>query len=54
MKSVRDLSSLGPKTARWLESIEIKTLEYIERLGVTKVYQRLKPAYPEKVSLNAL
>jgi DNA transformation protein and related proteins len=53
-KSIHELSNIGPKTATWLESIEIKTLEDIEELGVIEVYQRLKLAYPEKVSLNAL
>jgi DNA transformation protein and related proteins len=53
-KSVRDLNNIGLKTAMWLESIEIKTLKDIETLGVIEVYQRLKLAYPEKVSLNAL
>jgi DNA transformation protein and related proteins len=53
-KSVRELSNIGPKTARWLESIGVKTLEDIETLGVIEVYERLKLAYSQKVSLNAL
>ena len=53
-KSVRGLSNIGAKTATWLEAIGVKTLEDIEKLGVTEVYERLKLAYPEKVSLNAL
>jgi DNA transformation protein and related proteins len=48
------VKNIGAQTTRWLESIEIKTFEDIERLGVTQVYQRLKLAYPERVSLNAL
>ncbi len=53
-KSVRELSNIGPKTATWLETIDVKTLEDIERMGVIEVYERLKALYPEKVSLNAL
>jgi DNA transformation protein and related proteins len=53
-KSVRGLSNIGPKTATWLESIGVKTLDDIEKLGVIEVYERLKLAYPEQVSLNAL
>jgi DNA transformation protein and related proteins len=53
-KSVRELSNIGPKTATWLESIGVKTLEDIEKLGAIEVYERLKLAYPEQVSLNAL
>jgi DNA transformation protein and related proteins len=54
MKSVHDLTNIGPTTARWLETIGVKTLEDIEELGVIEAYQRLKLAYLEKVSLNAL
>jgi DNA transformation protein and related proteins len=53
-KSIRELSNIGPTTTSWLETIGVKTLEDIEELGVIEVYQRLKLAYPEKVSLNAL
>jgi DNA transformation protein and related proteins len=53
-KSVRELNNIGPQTATWLESIGVKTLEDIETLGVVEVYERLKLAYPEKVSLNAM
>jgi hypothetical protein len=32
---------------------DIERLENIERLGLIEVYERLKLAYPKKVSLNA-
>jgi DNA transformation protein and related proteins len=48
------IRNIGPQTTKRLESIGIKTLEDIETLGVVEVYERLKLAYPEKVSLNAL
>ncbi len=51
---VRELRNIGETTAGWLESIGIRTEDDLERVGVTEAYQRLKAAYPRRVSLNAL
>jgi DNA transformation protein and related proteins len=49
-----DIKNMGPKTQVWLHSVGVYTLEDIEQLGVIEVYRRLKNAYPDKVTLNAL
>ena len=45
---------MGPKTADWLNAVGVQSLEDVERLGVIEVYRRLKQAFPDKVTLNAL
>jgi DNA transformation protein len=54
MSSHEPISKLGPKTSSWLHDIGIHTLAEIEELGAVEVYKRLKAAFPQKVSLNAL
>jgi DNA transformation protein and related proteins len=39
---VEDLKNIGPKTANWLKSIKIHTLDDLERAGVAQVYHTLK------------
>jgi DNA transformation protein and related proteins len=48
------IKNIGPKTSAWLHKVGVHTLEDIEALGVVEVYKRLKTAFPNKVSLNAL
>lgn len=48
------MKNLGPKSAEWLASIGIFSLEDVAKLGVIETYKRVKAAYPEKVSLNML
>ena len=48
------MKNLGPKSSQWLASVGIHTLDDVARLGVVQTYQRVKAAYPEKVTLNLL
>ncbi|MBZ0299577.1 MAG: TfoX/Sxy family protein [Anaerolineae bacterium] len=48
------LKNIGPKTTSWLEAVGIHTLEDLEAVGVVEAYLRLKAAFPDRVSLNAL
>lgn len=48
------MKDLGPKSAEWLASIGIHTLDDVARLGVVETYKRVKMVYPDKVSLNLL
>ena len=54
MPTLRSLKNLGPKTLDWLEAVDIHTIEDLENLGAAAAYDRLKRAFPHKVSLNAL
>lgn len=51
---VVELMNIGVKSATWLESVGIETEADLAELGVVEVYERIKAAYPEKVSLNLL
>lgn len=48
------MKNLGPKSTEWLASIGVHTLDDVAQLGVVETYQRVKAAYPDKVSLNLL
>jgi TfoX-like protein len=48
------LKNLGPKTQSWLHEVGIHTLEDIGALGAVEAYKRIKIAFPDRVSLNAL
>ena len=48
------MRNIGPKSKQWLASIGVHTLDDVVSLGVVETYQRVKAAYPEKVSLNLL
>jgi DNA transformation protein len=48
------MKNMGPKSSEWLASVGVHSLDDIARVGVVETYQRVKAAYPEKVSLNLL
>jgi hypothetical protein len=50
------MKSMGPKSSESLASVGIHTLDgdRVAQLGVVKTYQRVKAAYPDKVTLNML
>ena len=48
------IRNIGPKTRSWLHEVGIHTLADLEDLGAVEAYKRLKVAFPDKVSLNAL
>jgi DNA transformation protein len=48
------MKNLGPKSAEWLASVGVHTLDDVAELGVVETYKRVKAAYPEKVTLNML
>jgi DNA transformation protein len=48
------MKNLGPKSAEWLASIGVHSLDDVAKLGVVETYKRVKAAYPEKVTLNLL
>lgn len=54
MNALPFTKNIGPKTAGWLAAIDIHSLQDIEQLGVVECYLRLKAAFPDRVSLNAL
>lgn len=41
-------------TNGWLQDVGIETVEDLEALGAVEAYIRLKTAFPDKVTLNAL
>lgn len=46
--------TIGPKTKAWLESIGIYTVADLQATGVVETYLKLKAAFPNQVTLNAL
>ncbi|GAB4511597.1 MAG: hypothetical protein OHK0046_09890 [Anaerolineae bacterium] len=54
MTPLTTLKNLGPKSREWLEAVGIHTAEDVVELGAVEVYRRLKAAFPDRVSLNAL
>jgi DNA transformation protein len=48
------IRNIGPKTISWLHAVGIHTQADLEDLGAVEAYKRLKTAFPDKVSLNAL
>ena len=54
MTALTSLANVGPKTIGWLKDVGIETVEDLEALGVVEAYVRLKTAFPDKVTLNAL
>ena len=48
------MKNLGLKSAEWLASIGVYSLDDVAKLGVVETYKRVKAAYPEKVTLNLL
>lgn len=54
MASLVSLRNIGPKSAQWLKSVGIQTVEDFYKVGVVESYRRAKSAYPEKVSVNML
>ena len=54
MKSeLSQLRNLGPKSAAWLESVGIRSVEEIRRIGPVTAYQLVRLRYPQ-ASLNLL
>ncbi len=54
MADVSSLRNLGPKTRQRLETVGICDAETLCRLGPAEAYRRLKAAFPQAISLNAL
>lgn len=54
MSGKTPLKNIGPKTLTWLREVGVESLEDLEALGVVETYKRLKRAFPDRVSLNAL
>ena len=48
------MKNIGPRSREWLATVGIHSLEDVTRLGVVETYQRVKAAYPDKVTLNML
>ena len=48
------VGSLGPKTSALLRSVDLNTLADLEQVGAVAAYLRLRAAYPEGITLNAL
>jgi len=51
---VGSLPGIGSKTAGWLSEIGVRTEADLRALGAVNAYIRLKRAYPQRVTLNAL
>jgi len=54
MAELSDLRNIGPRSAQWLKSVGIETIEDLQEVGVVEAYMRAKAAYPDRVSLNLL
>ncbi|MDA1280683.1 MAG: TfoX/Sxy family DNA transformation protein [Chloroflexi bacterium] len=52
--NIADLKGLGPTTVNRLSLIGITRIDQLEDLGAVAAYRRLKDAFPEWTSLNAL
>lgn len=48
------MMNLGPKSREWLAAVGIHTLDDVAELGAVDAYEKVKAAFPEKVSLNLL
>ena len=48
------MKNMRPKSKQWLASVGVHTLDDVVSLGVVETYQKVKAAYPEKVSLHLL
>ena len=46
--------NIGPKTRSWLHEVGINNQQDLEDVGAVEAYHRLKAAFPNQVSLNAL
>jgi DNA transformation protein len=54
MAALTTLKNVGPKTIGWMQEVGIETVEDLEALGAVEAYIKLKTAFPDKVTLNAL
>lgn len=54
MAKPSSMKNLGKVADEWLAGIGIFTADEVRALGALEVYQRLKRAYPEAITLNAL
>ena len=54
MTRLTSLRNIGPKSAGWLESVGIHTIDDLFDFGAVKAYQMVKLAYPDRVTLNLL
>ena len=54
MTALTTLKNVGPKTIGWLQVVGIESVEDLEDMGAAEAYIRLKTAFPDKVTLNAL
>jgi hypothetical protein len=54
MTRIRDLFNLGPVMESRLAKVDITTAEQLARVGVVEAYERLKFAFGDAVTLNAL
>ena len=54
MSDLAGLRNIGPRSAEWLGSVGIQTVEDLEEVGVVEAYLRTKDAFPDQVSLNLL
>lgn len=54
MSNLSEMRNLGPKTKSQLTEIGISDPDEIRSLGAVKVYQRLRFAFGQTISLNML
>ena len=54
MSDLAGLRNIGPRSAEWLVSVGIQTVEDLEEVGLVEAYLRTKDAFPDQVSLNLL
>lgn len=53
-RPIREMPGIGPKTAAWLEAVDIPDERALREIGAIEAYWRLKHRDPRGVSLNAL
>lgn len=54
MSDLTSLRNIGPKSAAWLESVGINSVNELFDIGVEEAYRKVRAAYPDRVSLNML
>jgi len=54
MSDLTNLRNIGLRSAEWLNSVGIRTLEDLAEIGVVGAYMRTKDAFPDQVTLNLL
>jgi DNA transformation protein and related proteins len=54
MTSIRSMRNIGPRSAAWLNTVGINTIDDLVETGVIEAFLRARAAFPRQVTLNLL